>query len=63
MDAPGQRFEDEAFQRLHEVALAAREVPVDAQPKRLQDALVALVALDIFSTGTFTVPPMQDSLG
>jgi hypothetical protein len=29
----------------------------------LQDALVALVALDIFSTGTFTVPPMQDSLG
>jgi hypothetical protein len=24
---------------------------------------VALVALDIFSTGTFTVPPMQDSLG
>jgi hypothetical protein len=45
------------------VALAAREVPVDAQPKRLQDALVALVALDIFSTGTFTVPPMQDSPG
>lgn len=57
------RFDDEVVRRLHEVAQAAREVPVDAQPKRLQDALVSLVALDVISTGTFAMPPMQDSPG
>ena len=51
------QFDDEVLRRLHEVALAAREVPAEAQPKRLQDALVSLVALDLLSTGTFFAPP------
>ncbi len=51
-----QRFDDEVFRRLHEVAQAAREVPAEAQPRRLQDALVSLVALDVLSAGTLTVP-------
>jgi hypothetical protein len=50
------RFEDEVFRRLHEVARAAQEVPANAQPRRLQDALVSLVALDVLSAGTLTVP-------
>ena len=49
------RLDDEVLRCLHEVAQAAREVPADAQPKRLQDALVSLVALDVFSTGTFSM--------
>ena len=61
MGAHGERFEVEVMKRLHEVALAAREVPVEAQPERLRDALVSLVALDVFSTGTFTMPPTLGS--
>jgi mannose/cellobiose epimerase-like protein (N-acyl-D-glucosamine 2-epimerase family) len=56
MDGHAKRFDDEVLRRLHEVALAAREVPAEAQPRRLQDALVSLVALDVLSTGTFTMP-------
>lgn len=51
-----QRFDDEVLRRLHEVAQAAREVPAGAQPRRLQDALVSLVALDVLSAGTPTMP-------
>jgi hypothetical protein len=61
MENLNQRFEDEVLRRLHEVARAAREVPVEAQPKRLQDALVSLVALDVISTGTVTMPTVSDS--
>ena len=50
------KIDDEVLRRLHEVAQAAREVPAEAQPKRLQDALVSLVALDVLSTGTFFMP-------
>ena len=60
MEQP-QKSEDEVLRRLHEVARAAREVPVDAQPQRLQDALMSLVALDVFSTGTYFLPPTFDS--
>jgi hypothetical protein len=56
MEAAARPFDDEVMHRLHEVARAAREVPVEAQPKRLQDALVSLVALDVLSTGTYTAP-------
>ena len=56
MDAAARPYEDEVLRRLHEVARAAREVPAEAQPKRLQEALVSLVALDVLSTGTFTMP-------
>jgi hypothetical protein len=55
MDAAARPFDDEVLRRLHEVVHAAREVPAEAQPKRLQDALVSLIALDVLSTGTFTV--------
>lgn len=51
------RFDDEVLLRLHEVADAAREVPANSQPPRLKDALASLVALDVFSTGTFVLPP------
>jgi hypothetical protein len=56
MDAP-KRFNDEVLSRLHEAADAAREVPANSQPPRLKDALASLVALDVFSTGTFVLPP------
>ncbi len=54
------KIDDEVLRCLHEVAQAAREVPAEAQPKRLQDALVALVALDVISTGTFPMPFISD---
>ena len=55
MDATS-RFEDKVLTCLREVARAAREVPADAQPLRLRNALVALVALDVFSAGTCGLP-------
>ena len=61
MEASARPFDDEVLRSLHEVARAAREVPVEAQPKRLQDALVSLVALDVVSTGTFAIPSSFDS--
>lgn len=53
------KFEDEAAARLHEVAAAAREVPSEHQPERLRNALTALVALEIASAGTTTVPELR----
>ncbi len=50
-------FDDEVLRRLHEVAVAAREVPAGSQPPRLQDALASLVALEIFSAGTYVPDP------
>src|SRR2546426_5049487 len=38
-------YEDDVLQRLHEVAAAARYVPAEHQPQRLQDALASLVAI------------------
>lgn len=61
MHAQRQRFDDEVLIRLHEVALAAREVPVEAQPERLRAALVSLVALDVLSAGTFPMLPRLPS--
>jgi hypothetical protein len=55
------RFDDQVMRCLHEVARAAREVPAELQPTRLQEALVSLVALDVFSTGTFTVTGLFDA--
>lgn len=55
------RFDDQVIRCLHEVARAAREVPADLQPTRLQEALVSLVALDVFSTGTFTATGLLDA--
>ena len=53
-------FDETVIRCLHEVARAAREVPPSAQPRRLQDALVALVALEVFSTGTVVIPRSSD---
>jgi hypothetical protein len=61
MDGHAERFDDEVVRRLHEVARAAREVPAEAQPERLRDALVSLVALDVFSAGAYTMPQTVDS--
>jgi hypothetical protein len=61
MEASPRTFDDEVLRSLHEVVRAAREVPVEAQPRRLQDALVSLVALEVLSTGTFTIPLSLDS--
>ncbi len=55
MDKP-RTFDDEVLRCLHEVAEAAREVPAENQPPRLQNALTSLVALDVFSAGTFLPP-------
>jgi hypothetical protein len=55
--------EDEVLQRLHEVAAAAREVPAEHQPRRLQDALASLVAIDVSSTGTVFLDPFVDQAG
>jgi hypothetical protein len=60
MNKPG-TYNDKVIHCLHELAEAAREVPAEAQPKRLQDALVSLVALDVLSTGTYFLPPSFDS--
>jgi hypothetical protein len=49
-------FDDEVLRCLHEVAEAAREVPAENQPPRLQDALASLVAVDVFSAGTYLPP-------
>jgi len=56
MNAAASRYEDEVLRNLHEVVRAAREVPVEAQPQRLRDALASLVALDVASAGTFRLP-------
>jgi hypothetical protein len=56
-------YEDEVLQRLHEVAAAARQVPAEHQPKRLQDALASLVAIDVVSTGTVCLDPFADQAG
>jgi len=55
MDA-APKLDDVVLRCLRELAEGAREVPAEAQPKRLRDALVSLVALDVFSTGTFLMP-------
>jgi hypothetical protein len=52
-------FDDEVLQCLREVAAAAREVPAENQPPRLQTALTSLVALDVSSAGTY-LPPSFD---
>jgi hypothetical protein len=52
-------FDAQVARCLHEVAMAAREVPADAQPKRLRDALTNLVALDVRSAGTY-LPPLPE---
>jgi hypothetical protein len=49
-------FDDQVMQQLHEVAAAAREVPNEHQPKRLQDALASLVALEVVASGTYLMP-------
>jgi hypothetical protein len=56
-------YEDEVLQRLHEVAAAARQIPAEHQPKRLQDALASLVAIDVSSTGTVYLDPFADQAG
>jgi hypothetical protein len=53
-------FDDEVLKCLHEVAEAAREVPAKSQTPRLQNALTSLVALDVFSAGTY-FPPVFDA--
>jgi hypothetical protein len=51
------RYEDEVLTRLHEVVSAAREIPAEVQPKRLQDALASLIALEVVSAGTYLGDP------
>lgn len=55
------RFDDKVLSCLHEVASAAREVPTEAQPPRLRDALASLVAMEVVSTGTVYVPMPERS--
>jgi hypothetical protein len=52
-------FDDEVLRCLHEVAEAAREVPAESQTPRLQNALTSLVALDVFSAGTYLPPTFE----
>ena len=53
-------FDEEVLRCLHEVAEAAREVSADNQTPRLQHALTSLVALDVFSAGTYLPPSFTD---